>query len=93
MYSGNFCVKLISMEEMNLKQKEENLTVEEKFGLTVRYYRNIAGISQEELSFRSGLHRNYVSDTERGRRNVSLKAIERFAKGLNVDMTDLFKRL
>lgn len=81
------------MEEMNLKQKEENLTVEEKFGLTVRYYRNIAGISQEELSFRSGLHRNYVSDTERGRRNVSLKAIERFAKGLNVDMTDLFKRL
>ena len=81
------------MEEMNLKQKEENLTVEEKFGLTVRYYRNIAGISQEELSFRSGLHRNYVSDTERGRRNVSLKAIERFAKGLNVDMIDLFKRL
>ena len=81
------------MEEINLKQKEENLTVEEKFGLTVRYYRNIAGISQEELSFRSGLHRNYVSDTERGRRNVSLKAIERFAKGLNVDMTDLFKRL
>ncbi|MBR3840749.1 MAG: helix-turn-helix transcriptional regulator [Erysipelotrichales bacterium] len=53
----------------------------------------MAGISQEELSFRSGLHRNYVSDTERGRRNVSLKAIERFAKGLNVDMTDLFKRL
>ena len=81
------------MEEMNLKEKEENLTIEEKFGLTVRYYRNIAGISQEELSFRSGLHRNYVSDTERGRRNVSLKAIERFAKGLNVDMTDLFKRL
>lgn len=81
------------MEEISLKEKEENLTVEEKFGLTIRYYRNIAGISQEELSFRSGLHRNYVSDTERGRRNVSLKAIERFAKGLNVEMTDLFKRL
>ena len=87
------CTEVLAMEEINLKQKEENLTVEEKFGLTVRYYRNIAGISQEELSFRSGLHRNYVSDTERGRRNVSLKAIERFAKGLNVDMTDLFKRL
>lgn len=81
------------MSEMSIKEKEENLTVEEKFGMTVRYYRNIAGISQEELSFRSGLHRNYVSDTERGRRNVSLKAIERFAKGLDVDMTDLFKRL
>ena len=81
------------MEEINLKQKEENLTVEEKFGLTVRYYRNIAGISQEELSFRSGLHRNYVSDTERGRRNVSLKAIEKFAKGLNVTVTDLFSRM
>ncbi|MBE6114544.1 MAG: helix-turn-helix transcriptional regulator [Erysipelotrichaceae bacterium] len=81
------------MEEINIKEKEENLTVEQKFGMTIRYYRQIAGISQEELSFRSGLHRNYVSDTERGRRNVSLKAIERFAKGLNISITDLFSRM
>lgn len=78
------------MKEFNIKEREENLSVEEKFGIKIRYYRQIAGISQEELSYRSGLHRNYVSDTERGRRNVSLRAVEKFAKGLGVSIVDLF---
>lgn len=49
-------------------------------------------ITQEELSFRSGLHRNYISDTERGTRNISLEAIEKIAKGLDVEIADLFRK-
>ena len=48
-------------------------------------------ISQEELAWRCQLSKNYVSDVERGRRNVSLKAIEKFAKGLDVKLEDLFR--
>ncbi|QEH61306.1 helix-turn-helix transcriptional regulator [Spiroplasma chinense] len=47
-------------------------------------------MTQEELSFKSGLHRNYISDTERGRRNISLKAAEKIAEGLEVDLKELF---
>ncbi|AUF83931.1 transcriptional regulator [Mesoplasma syrphidae] len=54
--------------------------------------RTKAKITQEELSFRSGLHRNYISDSERGRRNVSLKVIEKIAEGLGVEVKDLFKK-
>ena len=75
------------------EENAKDYTVEERFGKSVRYYRNLAGISQEELSFRSGLHRNYVSDVERGRRNVSIKGIEKIAKGLGVDMIEIFKRV
>lgn len=66
------------------------LPIEARFGKKVREIRRKMGYSQEELAHRSGLHRNYVSDTERGTRNVSLKAVEKFAKGLEVDIKDLF---
>ena len=62
-----------------------------KFGNKIRKLRLQLNISQEELSFRAGLHRNFVSDAERGKRNVSLKAITKFAKGLDVDIKELFE--
>ena len=61
-----------------------------KFGERVRSLRKLASISIEELSFRSELNRNYISDVERGKRNISLKAIYKIAMGLNVPIDALF---
>lgn len=66
-------------------------TIEKRFGMRVRELRMLQEISQEELAWRCQLSKNYVSDVERGRRNVSLKAIEKFAKGLDVKLEDLFR--
>ena len=65
-------------------------TIEQEFGIRVRSLRQMLKISQEELSFRAGLNRNYISDVECGRRNVSLRAIEKIAHGLNVTIDALF---
>jgi transcriptional regulator with XRE-family HTH domain len=65
-------------------------TVELIFGERVRNLRKIIKISQDELAYRSGLHRNYISDVERGTRNISLKAIYKIARGLNVSVEALF---
>jgi transcriptional regulator with XRE-family HTH domain len=65
-------------------------TVESLFGERVRNLRKIIKISQDELAYRSGLHRNYISDVERGTRNISLKAIYKIARGLNVSVEALF---
>jgi transcriptional regulator with XRE-family HTH domain len=65
-------------------------TVELIFGERVRSLRKIIKISQDELAYRSGLHRNYISDVERGTRNISLKAIYKIARGLNVSVEALF---
>jgi CheY-like chemotaxis protein/DNA-binding Xre family transcriptional regulator len=61
-----------------------------KFGSIVRTQRRQAGFSQEELADRSGLHRTYVTDVERGVRNVSLDSISRLARALDLQLTDLF---
>ena len=66
------------------------MTVTERFGMRIKELRMQQGISQEELGFRCHLSKNYISDVERGTRNVSLKAIEQFARGLGVTLKDLF---
>ena len=48
-------------------------------------------LSQEELADICGLHRTYISDIERGNRNVSIDNIEKIAKGLDVDPSTLLE--
>ncbi len=61
------------------------------FGNAVREYRKKAGLSQEALAEKSGLHRTYISDIERGDRNVSLVNIRRLAKAMKIKVSDLVK--
>ena len=46
------------------------MTVTERFGMRIKELRTQQGISQEELGFRCHLSKNYISDVERGTRNV-----------------------
>jgi CheY-like chemotaxis protein len=69
------------------------IDVKKQFGAAVRFRRDHLGISQEELAGRAGLHRTYISDVERGARNVSLESIHRLAIALEVPLSVLFSRL
>ena len=66
----------------------ENINI--RFGRRIKELRLMQNVSQEELGFRCQLSKNYVSDVERGRRNVSLKVVEKFASGLKVPVYCLF---
>lgn len=70
--------------------KKNELNIKERFGLAIKQRRGELGISQEELAFRSGLHRTYISDIERGTRNPSLENIEKLAKALEISISTLF---
>ncbi|MBA4001090.1 helix-turn-helix transcriptional regulator [Brevundimonas sp.] len=62
-----------------------------RLGKRVRALRREAGLSQEELAFRAGMKRSYVSDLERGTRNPSVRALERLATGLSVPPATLLE--
>ena len=68
------------------------MKIEEKLGLKIKQLRNKMGISQEELAFRCDLHRTYISSVELGKRNVSIRNIEKIALALNVGIIELFKK-
>lgn len=61
-----------------------------KFGEKVRNLRKENGFSQEELSFKAGLHRTYIGMIERAEKNITLINIEKIAKALNVNIKNLF---
>jgi transcriptional regulator with XRE-family HTH domain len=63
--------------------------IAKSFGLAVRARRTAAGLSQEELAERAGLHPTYVSMVERGIRNPSLDVAARLAKALKAGLPAL----
>jgi len=82
--------KAWSLEGLGGKKNMRKHEVQESFGQAVKRLRNRLGISQEELAGRAGLHRTYVSDVERGSRNISLASIEKLAGALETSLAHLF---
>jgi len=67
-------------------------TAVQKFGEKVRSYRGKFGITQEELGFRSGLDRTYISGIERGLRNPSISSAPRIAEAIGVPLVELLSK-
>jgi len=55
-----------------------------QFGQNLAAERKKAGLSQEELGDRAGLHRTEVSLIERGKREPRLETLLKLARGLEV---------
>lgn len=73
--------------------KQFMVDIQKQLGNRIRELRIKKGFSQEKLSFKCNLHRTYISDIERGSRNVSLKNIKIIASALDVSMSEIFKNL
>ena len=62
-----------------------------QMGRRIRSLRRLRNLTQEELGERSSLSGKYIGEIERGVANVTIDAIENIARGLEVDLPDLFE--
>jgi transcriptional regulator with XRE-family HTH domain len=69
------------------------MNLQRKFGLVIKELRLEKGLSQESLANQSDIDRTYISDIEKGERNISLKIIERLAETLQISLSELFKKI
>ncbi|HRJ43061.1 MAG: helix-turn-helix transcriptional regulator [Caldilineaceae bacterium] len=79
----------MNSDDSNLRNSPESQI---RFGVVVRARRKELGLSQEGLAFRSGLHRTYIADIERGSRNISLRSIETLIEALELSFVEFFTR-
>jgi transcriptional regulator with XRE-family HTH domain len=68
-------------------------TPDKFFGANLRLMREGRHLSQEELGFRAGIHRNYVGMLERGEKSPTLGVIFQIAKALDTRPFELIKRV
>ena len=66
------------------------MNIKEKFGQKVKLLREEKQISIEHLANISNVDRNYISDIEKGKRNISITIMEKIIIALNHYFTTFF---
>ncbi|MCY7010253.1 helix-turn-helix domain-containing protein [Streptococcus vestibularis] len=64
-----------------------------EFGKRVKSLRNETGLSQEKFAFKIGMDRTYYASVESGKRNISLRNIEKIAHGFGISISELFSKI
>jgi transcriptional regulator with XRE-family HTH domain len=72
-------------------KKKKKTDIRDRFGFAVKIRREELELTQEDLADKAGIHRTYLSDIERGSRNVSLINIERLAAALSMSLSEMFR--
>ena len=66
------------------------MNIKEKFGRKVKILREQKEISIEHLANISNVDRNYISDIEKGKRNISIEIMEKIINAFETDFTTFF---
>ncbi len=66
------------------------MDIQLQFGLRIKELRQSKGLSQEALAYKAGIDRTYMTSVENGKRNVSIKNIEKILNALEISLTDFF---
>lgn len=65
-------------------------TIPEKIGIAIKKIREEYNLSQEQLAEKSKLHRTYISDIERGVRNVTIVSLAKILSCLDISFQEFF---
>lgn len=74
-----------------MKKIETAQSARVTFGQNVRRVRRLKEMSQEELAFRADISRTYLSEVERGERNISVDNMDALAQALEMELPDLLR--
>jgi transcriptional regulator with XRE-family HTH domain len=76
------------MRRLNSQQQDFYLVA---LGEVVHDLRQNQGLSQQDLADLANVHRTYVSDIERGARNLTVTTVTRIAGALDIQLSKLFR--
>jgi transcriptional regulator with XRE-family HTH domain len=67
------------------------MEIRETLAINLRRLRHAAGLSQEELAHRADIDRTYISSIERQQYAASIEVVDRLAKGLGTEASELLQ--
>ena len=69
------------------------MNLQQIFGEIIRKLRLERKISQEVLAFDADIDRTYISDIEKGERNISIQVAYKLASALQISFSELIKEI
>lgn len=96
MKNNNIGTSSAKQKELKRKQQKKeiiitkDMRIEARFGFNLKILRTQRRVTQVELARRTGLHQNYISEIEHGKRNITLRVMEIIAKALGVQEKEFF---
>jgi len=72
-----------------MSRQSSRIDLRANLAQNIRLARSRLGITQEQLAELSDLHQTYVSDVERGKRNVTLDVVMRLAEAVRSSPLEL----
>lgn len=67
--------------------------ITKEFGERLKELRGETGLSQEKFALSIDMDRTYYASVESGKRNISLKNIQKISNGFQIPLEELFKGL
>lgn len=63
------------------------------FCIICKQFREQTNLSQEKFALKIGMDRTYYASVEAGKRNISLKNIQKIANGFEITLSELFQAM
>lgn len=67
------------------------MVIEKQIGSRIKQLRELKKLTQEQLAWDAEINRTYMNHVENGRKNISVKSLEKIIKALNTDFSHFFK--
>jgi transcriptional regulator with XRE-family HTH domain len=69
------------------------MAIEKKIGLRIKEIRTKNSLTQEQLAWEADVDRTYMNHVENGRKNISIRSLEKIIKALKVSFSEFFKEI
>lgn len=67
------------------------MEIQKKIAVRIKEIRTVKGLTQESVAFKSEIDRTFMNHVENGRRNISIKSLEKIVvRGLEISLSDFF---
>ena len=67
------------------------MAIEKQIGKRIKQLRTSKELTQEQLAWDAEINRTYMNHVENGRKNISVRSLEKIIKALGADFSTFFK--
>lgn len=67
------------------------MAIEKQIGIRIKQLRASKELTQEQLAWDAEVNRTYMNHVENGRKNISVRSLEKIIKALGSDFATFFK--